>query len=144
VLLGDTANFSVAAVGSAPLGYQWRLYGTNLPGATGTNLTRANVQPVNTGPYTVVVSNAINSVTSAPASLRIVVRPTLAAAQLSNGTFRFTLSGNGGYNYLVEGSTNLLNWSPVTTVSNQSGQVQVVDPASSNRVYRFYRARLVP
>jgi PKD repeat protein len=144
VLVGDMASFNVAASGTAPLGYQWRLYGTNLPGATGTNLTRLNVQPVDVGPYTVVVTNAINSVTSAPANLRIVIRPTLVSPQFSNGTFKFTLNGNSGYNYLVEGSTNLSSWTPVTTISNQSGQVQFVDPSSSNLLYRFYRARLIP
>jgi PKD repeat protein len=144
VLLGDTANFSVSAGGTPPFTYQWRFNGTNLPGANATNLTRVNVQPVDVGNYTAVVSNSVNSVTSSIATLRIVTRPILVVPKYTNGAFQFTLSGNGGYNYLVEGSTNLSTWTTITTVTNPSGQVQFTDPAATNFLFRFYRARLVP
>src|ERR1035441_7789453 len=65
---GATAAFSVTASGAPPLGYQWQFSGTNLPGnlpgATGTSLTLANVQAGNAGSYSVRVSNAFGSVVS--------------------------------------------------------------------------------
>ena len=53
---GD-AEFSVAATGSAPLTYQWRLNGANIPGATNNSYTRFNVQPEDVGHYSVLVAN---------------------------------------------------------------------------------------
>ncbi|MBI5383402.1 MAG: immunoglobulin domain-containing protein [Verrucomicrobia bacterium] len=70
-VVGTTAKFSVTATGTAPLAYQWRFNNTNLAGATGTNLTFANVQLTNAGNYTVVVTNAFGAVTSAVAVLTV-------------------------------------------------------------------------
>jgi formylglycine-generating enzyme required for sulfatase activity len=74
---GTTANFTVAATGSAPLAYQWRFNGANLAnggsvsGVTTTNLTLANVQLASVGDYSAVVSNASGSVTSVVAVLTV-------------------------------------------------------------------------
>ncbi|MFN3408840.1 MAG: endonuclease/exonuclease/phosphatase family protein [Limisphaerales bacterium] len=70
--VGATAQFVVAAAGTAPLAYQWRFFGTNLPGATATNLVRAGLTTNDAGPYTVVVTNVAGAVTSSVAVLTIV------------------------------------------------------------------------
>src|SRR5204862_421862 len=79
VAAGASANFSVAATGTGPLRYQWRFNGTPQTGATNSNLNLNNVQPVNEGNYTVVVTNSAGSVTSAVAVLTVVVPPTITA-----------------------------------------------------------------
>lgn len=61
---GATVTFSVAATGTAPLQYQWKFGGANIPGATNSSLTVTNAQTGNAGQYDVQVSNAANSVTS--------------------------------------------------------------------------------
>ena len=66
---GTDAGFFVRATGSAPLSYQWRLDGANIPGATTNNYTRPTVQAGDAGSYTAVVSNAFGVVTSTPALL---------------------------------------------------------------------------
>ena len=71
VAQGGTVNFSVGANGTAPLGYQWRLNGINLTGATNATLTVTSAQLTNMGDYTVIVSNPGASVTSAPANLLV-------------------------------------------------------------------------
>ena len=70
---GGSATFTVAANGTPPLYYQWSLYGTNLPGATGSSYTRANAQPADAGPYSVVVSNTLGTATSSNALLTVIV-----------------------------------------------------------------------
>jgi subtilisin-like proprotein convertase family protein len=71
---GQTAALSVVAVGSKPLTYQWYFNGTNLlAGATNPALVLDPVVPGEAGSYAVVVSNAYGSVTSAPASLVVIV-----------------------------------------------------------------------
>jgi hypothetical protein len=79
---GATAFFYVTAMGTKPLTYQWRRYGIDLidgvqlsgstnSGVTTTNLTISAVQFSDAGDYTVVVSNAYGSVTSAVAHLTV-------------------------------------------------------------------------
>ena len=70
---GQTTTFTVAAVGTPPLNYQWSFNITNiLSGATNTSYTVSSAQQTNAGLYSVVVANAFGSVTSAPALLRII------------------------------------------------------------------------
>ena len=71
---GGTVSFSVqAAGGTAPLQYQWWFNGTNLI-ANATNATVAviGVGATNVGSYSVVVSNALGSVTSSAATLTLI------------------------------------------------------------------------
>ncbi len=71
--VGAAADFSVAASGTAPLGYQWRLNGVPISGATASNYSRINLQTNDAGNYSVVVTNAAGTVTSSNASLTVLV-----------------------------------------------------------------------
>ncbi|HTG44559.1 MAG TPA: LamG-like jellyroll fold domain-containing protein, partial [Verrucomicrobiae bacterium] len=67
------ASFSVTASGTAPLSYQWRRGGVNLGGATASSFTlNPTSQATDNGAqFSVVVSNAIGSVTSVVATLTV-------------------------------------------------------------------------
>jgi len=86
---GESVSFSVAATGSAPLGYQWRKGDINLAndnrisGATNSTLTINNLQVDDAGLYSVLVSNAAGSVPSSSASLTIQVPCASVSADLS-------------------------------------------------------------
>ena len=69
--VGNNVVFSVSASGAPPLGYQWRLNGQLLAGATSPTLTLDSVGAVNSGAYSVVVWNSYGSATSAAAQLTI-------------------------------------------------------------------------
>jgi len=72
-LAGATANFSVVATGTAPLGFQWFLNDTNaLAGATNATLTLTNLQLTQAGSYRVSVGNSAGFLLSGPAVLTIV------------------------------------------------------------------------
>lgn len=83
VAAGSTVNFGVAALGTAPLSYQWQFNGTNIfnggsvSGASSTNLRITSVVTSNVGNYSVVITNAAGSVTSSVASLVISTPPTI-------------------------------------------------------------------
>jgi uncharacterized repeat protein (TIGR01451 family) len=68
---GDSASFSVQAVGAGTLRYQWRVNNTNYVGATNASLFIASVRIFNGGTYQVVVSNSFGSVTSQVATLAV-------------------------------------------------------------------------
>jgi len=52
---GSNVTLQVTAQGPTPLAYQWRFYGTNLPGATNSTLVLSNAQAAQAGPYTVQI-----------------------------------------------------------------------------------------
>lgn len=82
VAVGSNATFAVSATstiaGTGPLTYQWLRSGTNLPGATSSNLTLVNVQPGDSGDYSVRVSNNAGSTTSAVAVLTVITYAPMA------------------------------------------------------------------
>jgi regulation of enolase protein 1 (concanavalin A-like superfamily) len=66
-------GFSLLATNQANLGYQWRLNGTNLPGANACVLVVSNLSLSWSGQsYSCVVSNGSGSVTSTPSVLTVV------------------------------------------------------------------------
>ena len=65
------ATFRVTVTGVAPLSYQWRFNDGDLIGKTSTAMTVTNVQRLNTGNYSVIVTNLSGSVTSQVATLTI-------------------------------------------------------------------------
>jgi alpha-tubulin suppressor-like RCC1 family protein len=71
VIAGNTATFSVVATGSAPLTYQWSKDGVAISGATAASYALAATTAANAGSYTVLITNSVGSVTSAPATLTV-------------------------------------------------------------------------
>jgi hypothetical protein len=72
VQAGQSATFSVVATGTAPLSYQWRRNGTAIAGATSaTYHTPATSSADNGAVFSVVVSNALGSITSGNATLTV-------------------------------------------------------------------------
>jgi hypothetical protein len=70
--LGSNVIFSVAANGQQPLAYQWLFKGNPIGGATNASFLVSNIHPGNDGSYSVVVSNAKGSATSASAFLAVL------------------------------------------------------------------------
>lgn len=70
---GQTASFSVSAAGTAPLTYQWRRNAVDIAGATSASYTTGatTLAADNAARYSVRVSNAAGSVTSADAVLTV-------------------------------------------------------------------------
>jgi len=100
VLPGGSAAFSVIVTGTPPFSYQWRRDSTVLAGATQSALSLTNVGAAAQGSYTVVITNAFGSVTSAPAPLTVLVAPAIhespASQSAAQGTaVTFTVSATG-------------------------------------------------
>ncbi|MBI2512496.1 MAG: immunoglobulin domain-containing protein [Opitutae bacterium] len=113
---GQSATFSVAASGTAPLSYQWRKDGATIAGATSASYTIASVASSDAASYTVVVTNSVGSATSNAATLTLAasIFPHLTALTFDgSGRLYATDSTNDtiqriaadGTVYLVAGST---------------------------------------
>ncbi len=72
VTAGQTASFSVAAAGTAPLSYQWKKNSVAISGATSSSYTTpATASSDNGMQFTVTVSNTAGSATSSAATLTV-------------------------------------------------------------------------
>jgi hypothetical protein len=69
--------------------------------------------------------------------------PTFSAiSHATNGGVNLSVSGEPGWHYLFEGSTNLVSWSWLGVRSNAVGTVQFTDLRATNYPSRFYRVSI--
>ncbi len=119
VNVGDTASFTVAASGTAPLTYQWRKAGQPIAATTAT-LTLVNAQLTDIGAYDCVVTNVAGSDVSAAASLTVLeVPPTIAVAPVA----QMAAVGDSVSFSVVAGGT-----APFTYVWRQDGTALIDGP----------------
>jgi hypothetical protein len=124
---GGATAFSVAATGSPILRYQWQLNGTNILSATNTTYPIPNAQPSNIGTYTVSVTNAFGSITSAPAVLTVNFAPTITSGPgnqiaIAGGSATFSVTATGTtpltYEWYFNGTQIPIVNSPSYTLNN--------------------------
>jgi hypothetical protein len=66
--------------------------------------------------------------------------PVLAVTtNVSNGFLVYQLTGQPA-SYIVQASTDLVNWTNIAILANTNGTVQFVDQNSTNYPRRFYQA----
>jgi RHS repeat-associated protein len=68
--------------------------------------------------------------------------PSLSGAWPMGGPFELTIKGAAGSTNVVQVSTNLIEWSDLTTIINTNGSIQLSDPASKTLPARYYRVKL--
>jgi len=106
VSAGQTATFSVAASGTAPLAYQWQMNGADISGAISASYTTPVTITANSGEqFRVMVSNSAGSVTSNSATL--TVNPGTANSSVDVMTYHYD-NGRSGQN-LNETALTLTN-----------------------------------
>jgi hypothetical protein len=124
-----------------------RVREVNLAGSPA--FTLASVSLTNAGSYSVVITSPYGSVTSAVVSLTVTIPNTPPQIITSDGSFGFltnqfgfNLTGAYGQTIVVDGSTDLVNWTPLYTNTANGTPFYFFDPAFTNYPWRFYRARL--
>jgi len=148
-----TFSVSVAANLSLTTHYQWYFNGTALstPGSSGTKLltlldptityTQANVTTNNAGAYSVKLTATLGgTAVSSNAVLKVASNPvTFTGAKPAADGFHLHMTGITGANYIVYVSTNLVNWTPVYTNSDQTGTADYVDTNAALFKQRYYK-----
>ncbi len=107
VTAGGNANFTVVASGTAPLSYQWRQNGVNLPGATTSTLALTGVTAGQAGSYTVAVSNSVGGVISSAATLTVNAAPVAPSITTQPVSQTVTAGGNATFTVVASGSAPL-------------------------------------
>ncbi len=72
---GSNFTFRVSVSGATPMNFQWRLNGSDVPGATSATLTLTNVQLAQRGSYQLVARNQFGSAETRPVELTVLVPP---------------------------------------------------------------------
>ena len=146
VLQGTCATFTVAASGSTPLYYQWQWNSTIYPQDT----TSTSFTACNAGSYSVTVSNQAGLVVSDTVTLSFTNPPPAqpgyfdSLSLLADGSLQLYMSGTPNTNYVLEFTTNWVDWAPLTTLSGPDGLFQFNDPSPATNSERFYRLRVGP
>ncbi|MSU56859.1 MAG: hypothetical protein EXS35_01510 [Pedosphaera sp.] len=64
----------------------------------------------------------------------------ISAQYLAGSRFRLTVTGSAPQGFVLQSSTNLLNWSPLTTNTLSGGKFDYTNSGLTNIARRFYRA----
>jgi uncharacterized repeat protein (TIGR03803 family) len=153
VFTGTIARFNVAVFGASPLTYKWRKNagdltdGGRVSGAASRALTVNNVTANDAGTYSVIVSNALGSVTSAGAVLTVTGEPPVfqSVAQ-GGGMLAFTWSAAPAQLYQVQSTTNLASadWTNVGGVITAATASASASYPIGSASQQFYRVLLLP
>lgn len=106
VCLGRTASFSVKAIGTEPLFYQWKKNGLAIDGANSNIFVISEVEPMNSGNYSVIVYNVCGQIESKTFQLTVNLPPTITYSPLNQticeskkAVFSISASGTGPFSY---------------------------------------------
>lgn len=85
---------------------------------------------------------SIVAVTNTVLSQSGVSQPALLSVtgMVTNGSRVYELTGQPGFEYRAQASTNLVDWTDVAILANTNGTVRFYDTNATNYPARFYRA----
>src|SRR5262249_6231987 len=127
VSAGASATFTVSVDGQAPFAFQWRLNGTNIPGATNATLILTSITSGYQGVYTVLVSNPAGAVESGGATLILYVPVVTGQWDFDQGNLKATI----GADLEFVGDTSAITTFPFMTID---GQIAGVMAFGSNSI----------
>jgi hypothetical protein len=146
--IGANASFSVVATACTPLAFQWAFNNAALAAQTNNTLVISNLTGSAAGNYVVVASAAGGSVTSAVATLTVVLPGISGVAVNPDGSVALSLTGLPPGTYVLESATNLLlpiDWLDLATNTlDTNGDWQFTDLQATNFPQQFYRLQLSP
>jgi subtilisin-like proprotein convertase family protein/nitrous oxidase accessory protein NosD len=137
VCTGGMFTFTVTASGLGPISYQW-YHGVTPVGTNSNTYTISNAMPSDGGSYTVDITNACGTISTAPVSLGILplpVAPTSvsssASTVCSGDAFNITLTANGGSGDVVQWFTGSCGGTAIGT----GNPLVVAAPGSTTTYY---------
>ncbi|MFO1514263.1 MAG: pectinesterase family protein [Verrucomicrobiota bacterium] len=155
IIAGTTINFTNSA-SDADLPAQPLTFslpngpsGSSVNFSTGSFTWRPSIAQSNTTNTmsVIVTDNGVPSLSATQSFTIIVLRPVqpnLQTVALAGGALQFQITGDVGPDYLIQASTNLVDWSAVTNLASPVLPFTWTDPVAANFPQRFYRVFLGP
>jgi hypothetical protein len=151
VTAGQSASFSVAITGTAPISYQWMKNGAVISGATSaTYSTPVTAMADNGAKFTVLVGNAAGNVTSAFAAMTVnAIAPSIAAQPANqsitagkSATFFVAANGTAPFTYtwmkngvVIPGAASASYTTPPASTSDNGEQfIATVGNSAGNAI----------
>lgn len=119
---GGSVAFSVQAIGSLPLAFQWLKSGLAIPGATQSSLTLTNLQSSDEAEYSVRVTNTAGSASSAAARLTVALPGVFGTGVGTNG--QLLAAGEIDPHYRLISSPDEVAVGPEAFVVNEGWPIQ--------------------
>ena len=134
VVAGTSVTFTVGAVGTTPLSYQWRFNSAPIPAATAASYALPSAQSSDAGDYSVTVTNALGSATSSNAALTVLVGPTIVTqptnqTAVAGANVSFSVSASGSAPLSYQWFFNQTN--PLSSATSQTLTLTNVQPADA-------------
>jgi hypothetical protein len=143
VVNGYSLTLKSIALGNPAPSFQWKRNGLNITGANSTNYTISSMSSGDEGAYTLFATNSVGSATSQSAYVKFFAEGSQPLEQpaWTNGVFQVPFNHVSGYWYVIYGTTNYVDWTPI-----QTNQVPFTfsDSTATNFPYKFYRAEFLP
>ena len=142
VLAGTNVIFSITATGSLPMSNQWQYNGTNIALTANGTLILTNIQVIQSGMYSVVVSNQFGIIVSSNSSLSVIPfaissQPKSQSVQeIAKVSFSVTASGLAplAYQWQFQGTNLALATNSSLVISNvQRSQAGVFSVMMTNQ-----------
>jgi hypothetical protein len=129
---GAPVTLAMTVAGTLPITYQWKLNGSDIPGATNAVLTIVSAGATNAGTYRVLAANAAGSILSDVALLRVLISPIIQSIVRAEPGVEISFPTFSNLSYTVEFTDGAepLVWLPLTTVAGTGAVLTVTDPSS--------------
>ncbi len=134
VTAGQTASFSVAAMGTTPLNYQWQKNSVAISGATSSSYTTpATTSSDNGAQFAAIVSNAAGSVTSSAATLTVNAAPVAPSITMQPASQTVTAGQTASCSVAATGTAPLsYQWNKNATVISGATSSSYTTPATTS------------
>ncbi len=146
-LPGSSATLAVtAATTTGPVSYQWFKGTTAIPDSNSPQLSLAGLTTADSGNYSVTLTAGAATTTGGPVVLSVsdsAGLPKVAVTRFEvnpDRSLSFELEGGVGSDIRIEASSDMVHWESIGTRFNESGVIDIADPAAAaGATRRFYR-----
>ncbi len=138
---GAMINLATAVTGHVTPACQWWHNGNLLSGSTNGMLTLSNFNSSLCGIYQMTATNTVGAVVTTPVQLFVNTPMRLDSFNFDkcHSLCQMRLIGTAGTSYVIETSSNLVNWVPLATNTATTGVLNISDSHATN-AQCYYRA----
>jgi hypothetical protein len=144
---GSNATLAItAAATTGPVSYQWFKGTTAIPNSNAPLLSLQGLTLADSGNYRVTLTAGAATTTSSPIVLTVsdsAALPKFEVTRFSihpDHSISFEVEGGMGSDIQIEASSDMIHWESIGTRLNETGVIDIADPAAAaGATRRFYR-----
>ncbi|MCW1922908.1 fibronectin type III domain-containing protein [Luteolibacter arcticus] len=146
VATGSSTTLAVTAAATGPVSYQWFKGSAAIAGANGPLLSLQGLSTGDSGDFSVRLTTGTATATGGPVILSVSQGAALPKFQVTrfsvkpDRTLSFEVEGGLSSDIQIYASSDMVVWVPIGTRVNETGVIEIADPAATaGAKRRFYR-----